>query len=94
MIDLNKQKIQLSEMPFGQTQNLECCLDGNLYLLDLSKNACSASLNFYRRLDSNRGKYSKYDAAAQRCDATISPDVTLYDAFSDISKPPAAKALY
>lgn len=65
IINLNNQTIFIAKMPFGKTQNIACRLGRKLYMLDIDKNACSVHVNFYRRLNSERKKYSKYKPAAQ-----------------------------
>ena len=77
MINLNKQSVFIAEMPFGKTQNIECRLGRSLYMLDVDKNACTVHVSFYRRLNSEREKYSKYDPAAQCCMVSVAQKAIL-----------------
>ena len=83
MINLNKESVSISEMPFGKTQNIECRLGRSLYMLDVDKNACTVHVSFYRRLNSDREKYSKYDPAAQCCMVTVAQNAILDWKFFD-----------
>lgn len=65
IINLNRQSIFIAKIPFGKTQNIICRLGRRLYMLDVAKNACTVHISFYRRLNSDREKYSKYEPAAQ-----------------------------
>ena len=65
IINLNRQSIFIAKIPFGKTQNIICRLGRRLYMLDIEKNACTVHVNFYRHLNSERKKYSKYETAAQ-----------------------------
>lgn len=64
IINLNNQSVFIAKMPFGKTQNIECRLGRKLYMLDIEKNAYTVYVSFYRHLNSERKKYSKYDPAA------------------------------
>lgn len=77
MINLNKESVFIAEMPFGKTQNIECRLGRNLYMIDVDKNACTVHVSFYRRLNRDREKYSKYDPAAQCCMVTVAQKAIL-----------------
>ncbi len=77
MINLNKESVFVAEMPFGKTQNIECRLGRRLYMIDVDKNACTVHVSFYRRLNSDREKYSKYDPAAQCCMVTVAQKAIL-----------------
>lgn len=77
IINLNRQSVFIAKMPFGETQNIECRLGRKLYMLDIEKNACTVHVSFYRRLNSERKKYSKYDSAAQCSEVTVAQKAIL-----------------
>ena len=77
IINLNKQNIFIAKIPFGKTQNIVCRLGRSLYMLDVDKNACTVHINFYRRLNSERKKYSKYDSTAQGTAVTVAKKAIL-----------------
>lgn len=94
IINLNKQNVFIAEMPFGKTQNIECRLGRKLYMLDVDKNARTVHISFYRRLNSEREKYSKYEPAAQ-CDAVTVAKKAILDRkfFENIHKISAAQRI-
>lgn len=77
IINLNKQSVFIAKMPFGKTQNIECRLGRSLYMIDVDKNACTVHVSFYRRLNSERKKYSKYDSTAQGAAVTVAKKAIL-----------------
>lgn len=76
-LNLNHQSVFISRMPYGKTQNIVCRLGRGLYMLDVDKNACTVHISFYRRLNKNREKYSKYDPAAQCCMVAVAQKAIL-----------------
>ena len=92
IINLNRQSIFIAKIPFGKNQNIICRLGRKLYMLDVDKNACTVHISFYRHLNSNRKKYSKYDPAAQ-CDAVTVAKKAILDRkfFENIHKISAAQ---
>ena len=77
IINLNNQSVFIAKMPFGKTQNIECRLGRKLYMLDIEKNAYTVYVSFYRHLNSERRKYSKYDPAAQSGAVTVAKKAIL-----------------
>lgn len=77
IINLNRQSVFIAKMPFGKTQNIKCRLGRRLYMLDIEKNACTVRVSFYRRLNSERKKYSKYDSKAHCTGVTVSKKAIL-----------------
>ncbi len=62
-INLNHgEALFLHELPFGSTQSIEIKLGRKSFMADVDKNQSSASIDFYRKLNSDRKKYSKYEA--------------------------------
>ena len=66
-INLNHgESLFLHELPFGSTQSIEIKLGRKLFMADVDKNQLSASIDFYQKLNSDRKKYSKYEAMLDR----------------------------
>ncbi len=62
-INLNHgEALFLHALPFGSTQSIEIKLGRKSFMADVDKNQSSASIDFYQKLNSDRKKYSKYEA--------------------------------
>lgn len=62
-INLNHgEALFLHDLPFGSTQSIEIKLGRKSFMADIDKNQLSASIDFYQKLNSDRKKYSKYEA--------------------------------
>ena len=60
MINLNYEYIKIKDYPNGRTQNIEVKLGRKLYMLDIDKCANYVHIDFYKKMNKDRGKYSKY----------------------------------
>lgn len=63
MLNLNDTVLDLGKYENGDTQNIECKLGRKLYMIDISKNYRWAEVMFYKKLNKDRKKYSKYGKA-------------------------------
>lgn len=63
MINLNKDILFIGNFEYGKTQNIECRLGRKLYLIDIDKNVNTTCLHFYKKMDTDRNKHSKYDVS-------------------------------
>ena len=65
--NLNKESIYLSTFNFGKTYNIEIKIGKKFYILDVDKNRISAHIDFYKKSNSRREFYSKYDDSYLVC---------------------------
>ena len=57
--------IFIGEFEFGKKQNIEVKIGRKFYLMDIDKNNEYTRIDFYRKLNVDRKKYSKYDKNAE-----------------------------
>lgn len=95
MINLNRDTVFLDTFPFGKTQNIECRLGRKAYLLDVEKNNVSAFITFYRKLNSDRKSYSKYEAVSDAHFVKVKTDAMLDRCFfQNITEIEKAQRIY
>lgn len=90
-INLNNEScIFMSDFNCGKTQSVEMKVGRKTYLCDISKDMSHALIEVYRKLNKNRQKYSKYDAAAETRRVTVKADAILrrdfFESIADIEK--------
>lgn len=86
MINLNHDGLFIGNFTNGKTQNVECKLGKKLYYVDIDKNSCNTTLDFYRKLG-ERDKFSKYDKEANRVSVTVKNSAVLFrEFFENISE--------
>lgn len=90
-INLNNEScIFVSDFKYGKTQNIAIKVGRKTYLCDISKDMSHALIEIYRKLNKDRQKYSKHDAAAETRRATVKPDAILcrdfFESIADIEK--------
>ena len=52
-------RVDIDKLPYGKNQNIEVRLGRKLYMVDVDKNAQAAHIDFYKKVKSDREKYSK-----------------------------------
>lgn len=62
-INLNKQLISVTALPFGLT-TFEAKMGRAFYIIEINKKALEFNLEFYKKLNKTRTNYSKFEAAA------------------------------
>lgn len=77
MINLNNEILFVGKFKCGKTQNIECRLGHNLYLIDIDKNSDCTTLDFYKKANSSREFFSKYDAQSELVSLTIQNEALL-----------------
>lgn len=77
MINLNHEFIRVSTFEYGKTQNVECKLGRNIFLLDVSKDSACTRLDFYKMVGTERKSFSKYSAEAENASVTVKNDAVL-----------------
>lgn len=60
MLNLNKEFLNIGKLPNGKTQNIEVKIGRKLYYIDVDKNCDSACVDFYKKIEADRTKQSKY----------------------------------
>lgn len=70
VININHNTIFLSNYKPGKHQNIIIRIGRKLYYMDIEKNATNAHIDLYN-YKKNRGKMSKYDAAAELHTITV-----------------------
>lgn len=63
--NLNHECVFISDFESGNHQNITIKLGKCFYLLDISKNAKTTFLDFYKRVAEKRETFSKYDKRAE-----------------------------
>ena len=80
--------LSIKELPCGFTQNIEIKIGRKTYMVDVNKNNSSALVEFYEKLNSNRQRYSKYEANLQtvfvKTDSNLNKN--FFENFSEIAK--------
>ena len=83
-------RVDVSALPYGKNQNIEVRIGRKLYMVDVDKDALLAHLDFYKKVKSDRTKYSKYDPEAEMVSVTVRNDVRLdknfFENIEEISK--------
>lgn len=60
LINLNNgDAVAIGKLPYGTTRDIPIKLGNKLYLLDVQKQATGACIDFYRRVNADRKKFSK-----------------------------------
>lgn len=59
-VNLNHENLKLALLPYGKTQNIELKIGKKLYYCDIDKGVNFATLDFYKKICSDRTKQSKY----------------------------------
>lgn len=77
MINLNHEFIRVSTFEYGKTQNIECKLGRQMFLLDVNKDNACTRLDFYKMVGTDRKSFSKYSAGAENASVTVKNDAVL-----------------
>jgi len=96
LINLNNgDAVAIGKLPYGTTRDIPIKLGNKLYLLDVQKQATGACIDFYRRVNADRKKFSKYDQEAERVTLFVKPDAPLFrNFFENIREISKAQGIY
>lgn len=65
MVNLNYDCIRIEELTTGWKQSIEIKVGKRHMMLDVRKDCCNAYIDVYKKLNRDRGSYSKYSPKAK-----------------------------
>lgn len=93
MINLNRSNLFVSAFDFGRTR-LEVRMGRKKFMVKVVKNACDTTIYFYKKLNSDLGKFSMHDDAADLHRVTVANDAMLdRDFFEHIAEIEKAQSI-
>ena len=83
-INLNHEKVFVSECEYGRTQDIEIRVGRQTFLMDIQKVNSHAHIMVYKKLGADRQKYSKYHPKAELKCVRVKPEAILDKRFFEL----------
>lgn len=97
MLNLNDplNSIRVKDFECGRTQNIEVRIGRRLYMVDVIKTEMISYVELYRKVCSDRTKYSKYEPKAKMVSAKVKSNACLHkDFFENLQELKKAQDIY